>query len=79
MDATALRALQAPLKQKYHDSPCSARVMSRAEVTLDPAQIAAILRVDTSRIAIQPAAAQDLTRAPATCSSKHSPRALASR
>ena len=57
MDATALRALQAPLKQKYRDSPEAARIMSRAEVTLDPARIAAILRADTSRIAgLHPAA-----------------------
>lgn len=31
VDATALRALQAPLKQKYRDDPASARVQVRAE------------------------------------------------
>jgi uncharacterized OsmC-like protein len=36
MDATELRALQAPLKQRYRDSPDAARVTSRAEATLDP-------------------------------------------
>jgi uncharacterized OsmC-like protein len=43
MDAATLRALQAPLKQKYREQPQSARVAARAEVTLDPARIAALL------------------------------------
>jgi uncharacterized OsmC-like protein len=43
MDAAALRALQAPLKQKYRDQPQTARIAARAEVTLDPARIAALL------------------------------------
>ena len=43
MDATTLRALQAPLKQKYRDDPESARIVARAEVVLDPSQIAARL------------------------------------
>jgi uncharacterized OsmC-like protein len=43
MDATTLRALQAPLKQKYRDNPESARIIARAEVALDPSQIAARL------------------------------------
>jgi len=30
MDATTLRALQAPLKQKYRDKPDSARIVARA-------------------------------------------------
>jgi uncharacterized OsmC-like protein len=49
MDATTLRALQAPLKQKYRDNPESARVVARAKVTLDPAQIAARLPGDALR------------------------------
>ncbi|MGH7040649.1 MAG: OsmC family protein [Acetobacteraceae bacterium] len=40
MDATALRALQAPIKQRYRDDPASARVPARAEARLDPDAIA---------------------------------------
>src|SRR6202035_52503 len=46
MDATTLRALQAPLKQKYRDNPQSARIVARAEVVLDPSKIAARLPGD---------------------------------
>jgi uncharacterized OsmC-like protein len=51
MDATALRALQAPLKQKYRDNPHSARIGARAEVALDLSQIAARLPNDAPRMA----------------------------
>jgi len=51
MDATALRALQAPLKQKYRDSSDSARVVSRAQVSLNPMRIEAILPAHAPRIA----------------------------
>jgi uncharacterized OsmC-like protein len=51
MDATALRALQAPLKQKYRDDPDSARIRARAEVVLDLSQIAARLPGDALRVA----------------------------
>jgi uncharacterized OsmC-like protein len=51
MDATALRALQAPLKQKYRDNPDSARIGARAEVVLDLSQIAARLPGDGLRVA----------------------------
>ena len=40
MDAAELRALQAPLKQRFRDMPEAARVIARAEATLDPAAIA---------------------------------------
>jgi uncharacterized OsmC-like protein len=40
MDAAELRALQAPLKQRYRDTPQVARVTSRAEATLDPSAMA---------------------------------------
>src|ERR1700722_4778614 len=43
MDAATLRSLQAPLKQKNRDNPESARIVARAEVVLDPSQIAARL------------------------------------
>ena len=51
MDATMLRALQAPLKQKYRDNPKSAQIVARAEVVLDPSQIAARLPDDALRSA----------------------------
>ena len=38
--ATELRALQAPLKQRYRDAPETARVTARAEATLDPSAVA---------------------------------------
>jgi uncharacterized OsmC-like protein len=57
MDATTLRALQAPLKQKYRDHPNSARIAARAEVILDPSEIAARLPGDALRVAgLHPAA-----------------------
>jgi len=40
MDAAELRALQAPLKQRFRDMPEAARVIARAEATLDPVAIA---------------------------------------
>ena len=40
MDATELRALQAPLKQRYRDAPDAARVIARAEAVLDPTAVA---------------------------------------
>lgn len=43
MNADELRALQAPLKQRYRAEPRSALVTSRAEVALDPQHLAAIL------------------------------------
>lgn len=39
MNATELRALQAPLKQRYRIHPEAARVTSHAELTLDPANL----------------------------------------
>jgi uncharacterized OsmC-like protein len=51
MDATTLRALQAPLKQSYRDNPESARIVARAEVVLDPAQIAARMQGAAPRVA----------------------------
>jgi uncharacterized OsmC-like protein len=40
MDATQLRALQAPIKQRYRDEPAAARVAARAECRLDADAIA---------------------------------------
>src|SRR5213076_2099962 len=47
MDATVLRALQAPLKERYKGDPKSAFVTLRANGTLDDARIAC--KVETGR------------------------------
>jgi uncharacterized OsmC-like protein len=39
IDATQLRALQAPLKQRYREQPETARTVARAEATLNPDQV----------------------------------------
>lgn len=51
MNANELRALQAPLKQKYRDEPGSALVTSRAEAVLDPQRLRARLAGEQPRIA----------------------------
>lgn len=51
MNADELRALQAPLKQKYRTEPGSALVTSRAEAVLDPQRLSAMLAGDQPRIA----------------------------
>lgn len=40
MNANELRALQAPLKQRYRETPDAARVAARAECRLDPGNVA---------------------------------------
>jgi uncharacterized OsmC-like protein len=40
MNVEQLRAVQAPLKQRYRDTPEAARVAARAEAVLDPADLA---------------------------------------
>src|SRR3989442_1898674 len=47
MDATALRAMQAPLKDRYKGDPGSALVTLRAKGTIDDAHIAC--KVETGR------------------------------
>jgi uncharacterized OsmC-like protein len=57
MNADELRALQAPLKQRYRTDPGSALVTSRVEVTLDPTRLHAILAAGQPRVAgLHPAA-----------------------
>jgi uncharacterized OsmC-like protein len=51
MDAATLRALQAPLKTKYRDSPHAALVTLQAEGDLDAEGIAC--RVDTGRMLVE--------------------------
>lgn len=41
MNAEELRAIQAPLKQRYRDDPAAARIVSRAVAVLDQANVAA--------------------------------------
>ena len=43
MNADELRALQAPLKQSYRDTPDAAKVTARAEGSLDPNDIAIVV------------------------------------
>ena len=43
MNAEQLRALQAPLKQRYRDNPDAARVPAHAEARLDPTEVACIV------------------------------------
>jgi uncharacterized OsmC-like protein len=51
MKADELRALQAPLKQKYRTDPGSALVTSRAEALLDPQRLTARLAGEQPRVA----------------------------
>jgi uncharacterized OsmC-like protein len=65
MNADALRALQAPLKQRYRDDPHAARVTARAEARLVPDTVAC--RVETTAGAVvaglHPSAGGDGTEA----------------
>jgi uncharacterized OsmC-like protein len=51
MDATTLRSLQAPLKQKYKEDPSSAVVTLRATSELDAPGVSC--RVDTGRAVVE--------------------------
>ncbi|MGH7039628.1 MAG: OsmC family protein [Stellaceae bacterium] len=44
MDATGLRALQAPLKKQYREQPETARIPARAEARLDPDHLTCLVR-----------------------------------
>jgi uncharacterized OsmC-like protein len=55
MDAGTLRALQAPLKQKYREDAASAEIVARAEVMLEPAEIAAVLAARAPCAGLHPA------------------------
>src|ERR1700726_3496281 len=43
MNAEQLRAMQAPLKQRYRDTPDAARVPARAEARLDTDDVACVV------------------------------------
>jgi uncharacterized OsmC-like protein len=51
MNADELRAVQAPLKQKYRAEPQAALVTSRAEAVLDPQRLSATLAGSQPRVA----------------------------
>jgi len=61
MEAAELRALQAPLKQRYRDTPDAARVTSTAEAILDPSAIACKIPGwhDTTTAGLHPATGGD--------------------
>ena len=61
MDATALRELQAPLKQKYRDDPTSALVPLRAESRLDGDGVTCTVRTwaGATRAGLHPATGGD--------------------
>mgnify|MGYP005810237151 CR=1 FL=1 len=50
MNADELRALQAPLKQRYREDPSSARVTARAEGRLDPNDISCTVRTSIGEV-----------------------------
>jgi uncharacterized OsmC-like protein len=51
MDAAELRALQAPLKQRYQDDPGAAQITLSASGTLDSLSVAC--RIDTGRALVE--------------------------
>ncbi|MGD9539114.1 MAG: OsmC family protein [Alphaproteobacteria bacterium] len=65
MDAQQLRALQAPLKQRYRDAPETARIPARAEARLDPGTLASVVRAwgGETVAGLHPAAGGDGTKA----------------
>jgi len=65
MDAATLRALQAPIKQRYRDDPATARVAARAEARLDPDAIACAVPgwAGSTRAGLHPAGGGDGTLA----------------
>ena len=82
MDAIALRAMQAPIKERYKGDPKAAFITLKAKGTLDDAHIAC--KVETgarsrSRACIRRPAARGSSSAPATCCSRRWSPAPASR
>lgn len=57
MNADELRALQAPLKQRYRDDPAAARIPARAEGRVDVAGVSCAVKVWTgeTRAGLHPA------------------------
>jgi hypothetical protein len=73
MDADQLRAMQAPIKQRYKDDPDAALITLKAKGTLDDSNIAC--KVETGRAlamaGLHPATPAS-NSAPATCCSRRS-------
>ena len=65
MNAEQLRAVQAPLKQRYRDDPATARIPARAEAVLSADEIACTIvgRAGPVVAGLHPAAGGDGTRA----------------
>lgn len=75
MDAAGLRAIQAPLKERYKTNPKDAYITLKAYGTLDDQNIAC--KVETGRLlavaGLHPATGEPAWNcAPVTCCSKHS-------
>ena len=80
MDATALRAMQAPIKERYKGDPGAAMITLKAKGTLDNQASPARSRPgrrSPSRACIRRPAARGSSFAPATCCSKRSSPARA--
>ena len=65
MDATQLKALQAPLKQRYRDEPQAAAVTVRSTGSLEPASLKCLVATGGGEVAagLHPAAGGDGTGA----------------
>ena len=65
MKATDLRALQAPLKTRYRETPDSARMLSRAKGVLDPRNVSCAVQSHRGEVVagLHPAAGGDGTQA----------------
>ena len=61
MDATTLRAMQAPLKQRYREDPASARIPARAEGRIEAGELACVVHswAGETRAGLHPAAGGD--------------------
>jgi uncharacterized OsmC-like protein len=65
MNATELRAVQAPIKQAYRDNPATALIPARATGTLDQDNLACVIKTahGTITAGLHPAAGGDGTQA----------------
>ena len=70
MDGNELRALQAPLKERYREQPETALIPARAEAMLDRGSLACRVRSwggETTPVCIRPRAATEAWPARRTC------------
>lgn len=61
MDQSSLRALQAPLKERYRNQPEAARTLARAEARLEPGAVACVVATHAgpARAGLHPATGGD--------------------